>query len=453
MSNIFDPMIPSTSSDMKSLPSDVEAERALLGCLFAPGSDSLVLDAQELLAPEYFHAPQNKILFEAGCRLANRGDEISVVSLSDEVGDNLHKVGGFVGIVELVSGAVDYYDFKPLARIIKTKWEARQAILALSRAARAIENDGQVGESLNGLQTLLGALEPQGKSIVDHADLLDLAAGGSPLLPPDRSGNLPGFGIGYIDTELCATARRFGVIAAKTSAGKSSFAYQIVVNTCLQDRRVLLVSLESDREEVAAAVAANLGRLNRSSVMKSGTGGFWSSGLEKIKKNFHGYYASSGSTWDALERSIRAEHRRCPFAVVIVDYFTLLQPPDYKGRNLASLFGEISKAGKRLAQELECSVIFLSQFNRGVEDGQEPHLENLRETGQLEQDADWVLLMWAKAEDESDGTRVVYLKGAKNRGGKRNFKGKMTFYPAESRFEENHTVEFEPEAKPKRRMS
>jgi len=421
---------------VRSLPEDIEAERMLLSCIFAPGCDHYAVEAADEVHPDWFHNPRYRMVFEAGCRLANSGTEISVVALNDELGKDAHKVGGFTGLVGMFQD-MTAEDWRPFARIIRAKWEARTALLALSRAQESIESDGEVGTSLTGLMPLLGALEPQNRAIVDHSDLLDLASSGIALIPPERASNRPIFGVDFLDSQLNATAGRFGVIAAKTSAGKSSIAYQIATESCAHNRRVLLVSLESDKEEVVGAIAANLGHLNRSAVMRYGTSGFESDALPLIKANFAGYYASSGSSWDSLERAIRAEHRRRPFEVVIVDYFTLLQPPEYKGRNLASLYGEISKAGKRLAQELECSVIFLSQFNRGIEDGQEPYLENLRETGQLEQDADWVVLMWSKPDDEPDGTRLVYAKGAKNRGGKRNFRGKMTFYPAESRFIEN----------------
>ena len=427
----------------RPLPEDIEAERSLLATVFSPGSDRLAAEAADEVRPEWFHKPQHRVVFEAGCRLVNSGSEISCITLRDELGKDEVKVGGFTGIVDMLSDNDFFNDFRPLASIVRQKWEARTAILALDRARREIELEGEVGTSLNAVSALLGAFEPTGKHIVDHSDLLDMAARGEALLPPDQARNKPFFGVGFLDLQLNATARRFGVIAAKTSAGKSSIAYQIVVESAARNRRVLLVSLESDKEEVAAAIAANLGRLGRGEIMRTGTEGFAHDDLDRIKANFAGYYASSGSTWETIERAIRAEHRRRPFEVVIVDYFTLLQPPEYKGRNLASLYGEISKAGKRLAQELNCSVIFLSQFNRGIEDGQEPHLENLRETGQLEQDADWVILMWSKPDDEPDGTRIVHAKGAKNRGGKRNFKGRMTFYPAQSRFEENF-METEP---------
>ena len=419
---------------VRRLPEDPEAERAFLGTILAPGMGHMVLESTAYMDQSYFIVPQYRLIYRAAVELANTGTEITAVSLRNQLGDLANRAGGFTEIVSLISEATDYERPEVFGRIIKSKWQAREAMKALDRAKDAIEKFGEIGDSLEGLAPVLGALQGASTKIISHADLLDKAASGQAIMPADLASNKPVFGIPAIDLELNATPRRLGVIAAKTSAGKSSVSYQICVKTAVAGKRVLLVSLESDPQEVAAAIAANISGLSRSDIMRRGTVGFASNDLDLAKQNIAGYYAGSGATWESLESAIRAEHRRKAFDVVIVDYFTLLNPPEYKGRNMASLYGEISKAAKRMAQELDCSVILLSQFNRGIEDGAEPHLENLRETGQLEQDADWVLLMWAKPEDEADGSRIVHCKGAKNRGGRRGFKARMRFEPAQSRF-------------------
>jgi replicative DNA helicase len=328
---------------------------------------------------------------------------------------------------------MDADDWHPFAKIVRLKWEARQALISLDKARMAIETSGEVKDSLDTLRGLADSFSPQETPIRSYTDLFETMEAGHGALPLDKANNLPVFGVDPLDRAVGAMAGTLGVVAAKTSAGKSSLAYQIAVRSALRGRRVCLVSLEADREEVSAAMAANVSERNRGQLLRTGLGGVEVSGI--IKANVMGYHAGSGATWDQIEKAVRVEHRKNPFQVIILDYFTLLEPPSYKGnRNMASLYGEISKAGKRLAQQLNCSVIFLSQFNRGIEDGQEPFLENLRETGQLEQDADWVVLLWAKAEDEPEGFRYVNAKIAKNRRGKRGEKFRMKLFPAEARF-------------------
>lgn len=418
---------------------DEDIQRAILGSiLFEVGYENLIR-AVDHIPSEWFTSPRMRCVYEAAIKLLDAGLTVDSINLKDQLSKkDLALVGGYPGLVELLDGD-GVEDVRPLGVALRRQWLTRECLGMIYHAVAKIQEDGNADRVLPILANAAGDLMKEVilDSIVLHDELIAKAERGEALLPPELAANCPVFGIPFLDTEVNATSKRLGVIAAKTSAGKSSIAYQICVESAQADRHVLLVSLESDAEEVSSALAANLSHFSRTAIMRYGTPGFVAKGSAKVKANVHGLYPQSGASWAAIERGIRALHRTRPIDVVIVDYFTLLDPPDYKGRNLSSLYGEISKAAKRLAQQLQCSVILLSQFNRGVEDGQEPYLENLRETGQLEQDADWVILLWADPNDEPDGTRIVQAKGAKNRGAKRNFKGRMTFYPAESRFVES----------------
>lgn len=417
---------------------DEDTQQAIIGSiLFEAGYQNLV-KAVNTVPPEWFTSARMRCIYEAAIRLLDAGLTVDSINIKDQLSKkDLILVGGYPGLIELLGGD-GVEDIGPLGIALRRQWLTRESLKMVYYAVAKIQEDGNadrvlpiLAESANDLMK-----EVSLDAITLHASLIEKAERGEALLPPDLAANAPTFGVQFLDEEINATPKRLGVIAAKTSAGKSSVAYQICVESAKKDKHVLLVSLESDAEEVAAAMSANLSHLNRGAIMRYGTPGFMSPYSDKVKANVHGLYPQSGASWEAIERNIRALHRVRPLDVIILDYFTLLDPPNYKGRSLASLFGEISKAAKRLAQQLKCSVILLSQFNRGIEDGQEPFLENLRETGQLEQDADWVVLLWANPNDEPDGTRLVHAKGAKNRGAKRNFKGRMRFYPAESRFVE-----------------
>lgn len=414
------------------VPQCIESEREFLSTLLQPGWDAELYEFSLLCPPEFFHKPQHRIIWEGALKLVESGTECSFGSLATAIGANFPKLGGFQAYTDMIS-ANPVLDVHVPLRDMRSKWEAREALKALEKAFKDVQFYGEVGSSLDELRGIADAIAPKETPIKSYSDLFEVMEAGYGSLPADKAANLPCFGVESLDNTVGAMAGTLGVVAAKTSAGKSSLAYQLCVQSAMKGRRVLLVSLEADREEVSAALAANINQVNRTALLRSGISGVSVDGI--VKSNVMGYHAGSGATWDNLEKAIRIEHRKSPFNVIILDYFTLLEPPTYKGnRNMASLYGEISKGGKRLAQQLACSVIFLSQFNRGVEDGQEPFLENLRETGQLEQDADWVVLLWAKPEDEPEGFRYVNAKVAKNRKGKRGDKFKMKLYPAQSRF-------------------
>jgi replicative DNA helicase len=84
---------------------------------------------------------------------------------------------------------------------------------------------------------------------------------------------------------------------------------------------------------------------------------------------------------------------------VFIDYLQIMDRPDAKGRNEASVIGEMTKGLKQLAREAETCVVLLSQINRGVEsrDDKRPQLSDLRESGAIEQDANAVLFPYREA--------------------------------------------------------
>ena len=83
--------------------------------------------------------------------------------------------------------------------------------------------------------------------------------------------------------------------------------------------------------------------------------------------------------------------------------------------------GALSRGLKAIAHECGVSVLALSQLSRAVEkrgSGGEPQLSDLRDSGELEQDADVCLLMWRPSVyDESEPTDLTVVKVAKNRNG------------------------------------
>ena len=95
---------------------------------------------------------------------------------------------------------------------------------------------------------------------------------------------------------------------------------------------------------------------------------------------------------------IRSECRHLGLDCLIIDYIQLLRT-DVRYQSRASEVGAISKAIKALAMELDIQIIALSQLNRVSEqrENKEPTMGELREAGDIEQDASIIMLMWNPA--------------------------------------------------------
>lgn len=127
---------------------------------------------------------------------------------------------------------------------------------------------------------------------------------------------------------------------------------------------------------------------------------------------------------------IRRYARGCD--VIFVDYVQLVTPEtSYKGNRYAEI-GAISHEFRRMAKKLNVCVVLLAQLNRVSESlaTKEPSMSELREGGDLEQDAAQVILLWNKTEDR----KTKGIKIDKNRHGEPGATIEMQFDGAVNKF-------------------
>lgn len=205
------------------------------------------------------------------------------------------------------------------------------------------------------------------------------------------------------------------MIGARPAVGKSAFVTQVLMSMGAAGKRVLLYNLEMREAQVYERMLSRqsgikLNRIRRGKSFLNDEKSRFDAANTELKKL--DIWISSGAK---TVPEIRSECRNMGADCIIIDYLQLVRT-DRHYSNRASEVGEISKSIKALAMELKCPIIILSQLNRVSElrETKEPTMAELRESGDIEQDASVIILLWNR--DENDRTKKG-LKVEKNRQG------------------------------------
>lgn len=194
------------------------------------------------------------------------------------------------------------------------------------------------------------------------------------------------------------------VIGARPAVGKSAFVTQITSNLAKLGKRIGFYNLEMQNKQVyerfvVSESGIGLTRLRRAINALGDEREKFDKANETLLKADNIVITSSGAKSVA---DIRAESRHMDYDIIIIDYLQLLKADTtYRGNRTAEV-GEISRAIKNLAMELNIPIIAISQLNRTSEsrESKEPTMADLREAGNIEQDASVIILLWNVNEND-----------------------------------------------------
>ncbi len=208
------------------------------------------------------------------------------------------------------------------------------------------------------------------------------------------------------------------VLAARPSVGKTSLAAQLGLNVAALGHPVLVLSQEMQAGDLVDRAIANLGRVHLDHLM---TGKLVDDDWERVTQAADTATRLPLSIDDQpaltlldIRAKARQVQQRGGLALLIVDYLQLCASTGAFDKRHHQI-EQISRGMKQLAKELGVCVLLLSQLNR--ERG-EPELDNLKESGAIEEDADTVIMLHPMGVAPDDGM-LVLAKIPKNRQGRR----------------------------------
>lgn len=220
------------------------------------------------------------------------------------------------------------------------------------------------------------------------------------------------------------------VIGARPGVGKSALVTQITTNLSNQGKKIGFYNLEMKEKQVyerfvVSQSGIGLTRLRRAKKFLGDEKERFDNANEVLEKKDN-IVITTGSK---AVSEIRSESRHMGYDIIIIDYLQLLKSDtNYRGNRYAEV-GAISKAIKALSMELNIPIIALSQLNRVSEskDTKEPTMAELREAGDIEQDASVIILMWNLSQEDKSKKGCKVEKQRQGQTGKivLNFNGDL----------------------------
>jgi replicative DNA helicase len=203
------------------------------------------------------------------------------------------------------------------------------------------------------------------------------------------------------------------IVAAETGGGKTALAMQTAINVVLDGGTALACNLEMTREELAERAIVHFGEIN-SQLVRLGRVDevdVWPRAVRAADRlaQTHFYLDDSATTMPAIAaraRRWRARHREID-GILVVDFVQLIRSSFVKGQTRAQEVGLIAQDLKALAKELRVPIMLVSQLNRAGLKAGRPSKSDLKESGDLENAADLILLPYHHGDADGEVQIIV----------------------------------------------
>lgn len=391
----------------KIIPSNIDAEKAVIGCMFL--TKYALQKCIETLQEESFYLETHSNIFVAIRTLAEEKKPIDIMTVTEELTKrNTIKQIGIEGLTEITLAVPTAANVDEYIRIVEEKAILRKLIEKTTNiASNAYTSNSSLTEILDNAETEIFSVVKtrKGTEFRTIQDVLAKVQTDLEIISKNK-GQVTGVRTGFAKLDKITNGlheNELIIIAARPAMGKTAFALNLATNMAVQDKRsVALFSMEMSGEQLITRMISSVGQIENDKLKKGNLQNKdWQYVNEAIStlSDSKMYIADSGGM-DINE--IRSKCRRLASSevgldVVVIDYLQLISGSDrYKGNRVQEVT-EISRALKTLAMELKIPIIALSQLSRQVTSkgrtSKRPILSDLRDSGSIEQDADIVAML------------------------------------------------------------
>ena len=396
---------------------NTETEAALIGAVF---QDETVMNDVFHLVESDFSLESHRLIWRAVRYQFQNDKPIDYVTIANKMVEyrRLENMGGISYLTKLATSYASARNAKEYARIIKDAAIKRKGMEAGAKLMELANNEElSAHDYYVQAQQLVESISQSSGEGMKHVS--EKRESFFTYLATQDSFMKTGFAAfddwagGYVRGNLKITA-------ARPSVGKTAKSLQETGSIAEQGiGSVLFWSQETKTEKLlmrmaSARTGVNSNRLRMKTLDQSELDRLHKDydHLEKLPIYFHD---SKNVTIDEIRATARTFKKNVgPIAMIVVDYLTLMDIPVLRNERWDQSVGRVTRNAKRIAEEMDCVFNMLAQLNREG-DNTEPTLKHLKDSGDIEQDADIVEMLWHDKGEVSQNGKIIQSSITKGR--------------------------------------
>lgn len=435
-------------------PHAIDLEKVVLGALMI--ERGTLRTALDYLRPEMFYHQYHQAIYAAILDLNHRSEPVHIYTVIEQLKRNhtLPAAGGPEYVTTLTNEVVSSAGFTAHCRILVEKHLRRECIrISGELYSQAFDEQADTFESIEtaqkGIHTLNQSLNRKGAKQADSI-AVEVFQELETLRHRDRY--LTGVPSGYptLDKLTCGWQKTdLILLGARPAVGKTAFALSLARNAAMDAERptpTAFFSLEMGERQLVKRILASEARMFLSGLRDARLTDeqmehLYKNGLQKIAGV--PLWVDDTASLNILQLKAKARYlvEVQKVGLIVIDYLQLVKSTISKNASRQQQLGEVSRELKIMAKELDVPVIALAQLNRETEkSGKMPKSSDLRESGDLEQDADVICLLNAPSKEEmladAEKARERTLFVDKHRNGETQVLIHLEFDGAVQRFED-----------------
>lgn len=391
---------------------NIELEQNILGCILLNNKSYYV--TADLINEDHFYDPVHKDIFAAAAKRLKADLLVSPVTMTEVMRghDGLKELADGKYLARLAGAAISLFAIRDHAKMLVDIFQKRELQKVLRDASEALDSgDVSASEVVGSIEAgFLANDATDGSGPMSMLEAVKIAA--EKAGEAHQSEGVVGVTSGLIDLDRMTGGLQGGelvLLGGRPSMGKTAVALSMALDAARSGKGVVISSLEMTPDSLALRAISNetakIGKgvaytdAKRGDMTEDNARTFFESTtatgalpIEILPSNMR----DMGAIYAGVKKSQRIlAAKGTPLALIVIDYLQLISS---SAKSRFEIITEISIAMKALAMRMNVPVLALSQLSRSLEsrdiNNRRPMLSDLRESGQLEQDADMVLFCY-----------------------------------------------------------